>query len=167
MLNQSEGAETICGQSSDATDGGYYEFQWHNVWAKQKKNPNGTTGWATIIHSTNPAYKPKRICRIHLCAYTPCKVPWPCSKYGYVGPPIHLQEAPKQSELPAVAEPSGSQLPLPAAAQTAVTGSSRETPSPAAELAPVGPDLVVEPAPAEEPATASEQAVIAPGFPPL
>ena len=67
----------------------------------------------------------------------------------------------------AVAEPSGSQLPLPAAAQTAVTGSSSETPSPAAELASVGPDLVVEPAPAEEPATASEQAVIAPGFPPL
>ena len=70
-----------------------------------------------------------------------------------------MQEAPKQSELPAVAEPSGSQLPLPAAAQTAVAGSSSETPSPAAELASVGPDPVVEPAPVEEPATALKQAV--------
>ena len=156
---QSDVTQTICGRSSDANDGGYYEFQWHTAWNKLLQNQNGTTGWATIIHSTNPACKPKTICRIHLCAYTPCESIWPASKYGQVGPPIHLQEAPKQSELPAVAEPSGSQLPLPAAAQTAVAGSSSETPSPAAEPAPVGPAPVVEPAPVEEPATALKQAV--------
>ena len=107
---QSDVTQTICGRSSDAKDGGYYEFQWHTAWQRIKQNQNGTSGWATIIHSTNPAYRPPRICRIHLCAYTPCEVSWPVSKYGSVGPPIHLQEVPKQSELSAVAEPSGSQL---------------------------------------------------------
>ena len=83
---QSDVTQTICGRSSDAKHGGYYEFQWHNAWAKIRKNQNGTTGWATIIHSTNPACKPKTICRIHLCAYTPCEVSWPVSKYGSAGP---------------------------------------------------------------------------------
>ena len=39
------GRPTICGQSSDAKD---------NAWMKQIKNPNATTGAATIMHSTNP-----------------------------------------------------------------------------------------------------------------
>ena len=131
---------------------------------KVKGNENGTSGWATVIHSTSPACRPRTQCRIHLCAFNPCKASYPASKYGDVGPPIHLQVVQKQDELPAVAEPSGSQSPLPAAAHTAVAGPSNEASSPAAGLAPVGPAPVVEPAPVEKPATALTQAeVLEPG----
>ena len=80
------------------------------------------------------------------------------TKYGNLSPPIHLREVPKQGGLPAVAEPSGSQLPLPATVETAVAGPSNEASPLAAGLVPVGPALLVEPAPIEEPATALEQA---------
>ena len=144
-VNQSDGTQTICGQSADAKEGGYYEFQWHDAWMKVTKNPHGTTGWATIIHSTNPACKPRTRCRIHLCAFSPCLAVYPATKYGNVGPPIHLHEVQKQ-------------------VQTAVAGPSNEASSAAAEPAPVGPAPVVEPAPVEEPATALKQAeVLEPG----
>ena len=115
-VNQSDGTLTICGQSSDAKDGRYYEFQWHHgMGARVTRNPSGTTGWATIIHSTNPACMPRTTCRIHLCAYSPCRADWTSkAKYGEMGGPKHLQPVQRQSQLSAVAEPSGSQLPLPA-----------------------------------------------------
>ena len=150
--------QTICGRCHDVNGGGYYEFQWvHKWWGRVTKNPDGTTGWATIIHSTNPACRLRTQCRIHLCAFNPCTAIHPATKYGKVGPPLHLREV--QRELPAVVE-----LPLPAAVQTAVAGPSNEAPSPAAGLAPVGPAPVVEPAPIEEPSTALKQSdVLEPG----
>ena len=111
-----------------------------------KKNPNGTSGWATILHSTNPTYSPHALnpqYRIHLCAFNPCRAVYTASKYGNVGAPLHLQEVPKRCGLLSVVEPSGSQ-------QTAVAEPSNEAATPVAELAPTGP---VEPAPVEEPAT--------------
>ena len=98
---------TICGESTYKENTGYYEFQWYYGFTKVTKNQNGTTGWATIIHTTNPAVKPRSICRIHLCAQDPCQAWHAASKYGEVGPPIHLQRVPKRT---AVAESSGSQL---------------------------------------------------------
>ena len=159
---QSDVTQTICGRSSDAKDGGYYEFQWHHgMGTRVTRNPSGTTGWATIIHSTNPACMPRTTCRIHLCAYSPCKADWTSKgKYGEMGGPKHLQPVQRQSQLSAVAEPSGSQLPLPALVQTAVAGSSSEALPPAAELAPVAPAPVVEQAPLEEPATALQHAEV-------
>ena len=163
-VSQSHGTQTVSAQSPDANDGRYYEFEWHKNEYNEPattRNVNGTTGWATITHSSNPALKERTQCRIHLCAFDPCRAAWPATKYGLVGPPKHLREVPKQSELSAVAAPSGSQLPLPAAVQVAVVGSSSEEPPPAAELAPVGPAPVVEPSPAEESATAVKQADMA------
>jgi hypothetical protein len=123
---------------------------------KVKTNENGTTGWATIIHSANPACMPRTQCRIHLCAFNPCRAVYPATKYGAVGPPLHLQEVQKQGALPAVAEPSGSQQPLSAEAQAAGAGPSASSPA----AAPVGPAPLVEPAPVEEPATALKQAEV-------
>ena len=37
---QSDGPKTIFGLSSDAKDGGPYEWQWHHAWSKVTKNPN-------------------------------------------------------------------------------------------------------------------------------
>ena len=149
-VTQSDETLTVAGHCQK--DGKYYEFQWHHEWMQVKTNENGVSGWATIAHSTNPACRPRTQCRVHLCAFNPCRANYPASKYGNVGPPLHLQEVQKQCEVPAVAEPSGSQLPLP------------EASSPAAGLAPVGPAPVVEPAPAEEPATALKQSqVLSPG----
>ena len=65
---------------------------------------------------------PGIICRFHLCKHNPCKADYSASKYGKVGPPIHLQEEPKESELSAVAAASVSQLQLPAAVSVSVAG---------------------------------------------
>ena len=72
---------------------------------------------------------------------------------------MHLHEVQKQIQISAVAEPSDSQLPLPAAVQTAVAGPSSEALPPAAELAPVGPAHVVDSAAVEEPSVALEPAI--------
>ena len=156
--------QTICGQSTDAKWSGYYEFRWSSAysagdWTKPKTTEYGDTGWATIIHSTNPAVRIRSQSRIHLCSSNPCyhiAQKWAESKYGAVGPPMHLQEVPRQCALPASAEASGSQLPLPAAVPTTVAGSSTEASSHAAELAPVGSAQVVEPAIVVEPVVVIE-----------
>ena len=77
----------ICGDSFDSKDGGDYEFQWHMLWNRVSKNENGTSDWARIIHTTNPAYLPKTMHRIHRCKFNPCRAWWQhVSKYGDVGP---------------------------------------------------------------------------------
>ena len=154
------------GENTHDDDAGNYEFQWHHLWNKVTTNANGTTGWATIIHSTNPAVLPNKIRRVHLCASDPCMARHKANKYGNYGPPIHLQHVVKQHKSSAVAEPSGS---LHASAETAVAGPSgsllasvetavvepSEASVPAAEPALVEPAPVglVEPAPIEGPAS--------------
>ena len=48
-----------------------YEFQWHHSWNRVSHTKNGTTGWATILQSTNPSNPANNICRIHVCAHNP------------------------------------------------------------------------------------------------
>jgi hypothetical protein len=154
------------GENTHDDDAGNYEFQWHHLWNKVTTNANGTTGWATIIHSTNPAVLPNQIRRVHFCASDPCMARYKANKYGNYGPPIHLQHGVKQHKSSAVAEPSGS---LHASAETAVAGPSgsllasvetavvepSEASVPAAEPALVEPAPVglVETAPIEGPAS--------------
>ena len=117
-------AETIRGQSLEH-GAYYYEFQWHTKWMQVKPpNLNGTTGWARILHSTNPAYKPETVCRIHLCTHNPCRAVHPASKHGLVGPPMHLQVVQQHTEVSAVAGASGSNMSLPATAPPAVAEAS-------------------------------------------
>ena len=105
------GGTIICGRSTDAKDGGDYRFRWD--WKMDPKpftNPNGTSGWAKILDTTNPTVMPLSSRRVHLCKFNPCKAVWAASKHGKLGAPIHLQVVPSQSEVSAVAEASGSQL---------------------------------------------------------
>ena len=88
------GGRKICGRSSDATDAIHYEFQWDHSGMKVTKNGYGITGWGRVLRSTSPAIKPGRACRFHLCANNPCEANHSASKYGLVGPPIHLQAVP-------------------------------------------------------------------------
>ncbi len=153
----------LCGESAYNEETGYYEFQWYHEWHKVTTNTNGTTGWATILHSTNAAVLPKTIRRIHLCAFNPCLAWHTASKYGSVGPPMHLQkvekrEAPSAVAAPAsgetvVAEPSAS---LPASGETAV---AEPLDAPSLELASEEPVLVesVGPAPVEQPCVGSPE----------
>ena len=151
----SDKPKTIFGQSSDGTNAGTYEWKWISAWGAVNKNKNGTSGWTEIIQSTNEAIKPGENIRIHLCAHNPCVVDWPASKYGGVGPPLHLQPfLPKPDVLSEVAEASGSELPSLAAVESAVAGPSGEAPSPSAELAPEEQAPGVEPPPAVESAVA-------------
>ena len=84
-------AQEVFGHSLDAKDCGDYTWKWDRSCSALKKNPAGTSGWAEILHSTNAAHPTGTVCRIHLCAHSPCTAVWPASKYGMTGPPLHLQ----------------------------------------------------------------------------
>ena len=125
----------IRGHCLCAETAGYYEFKWdHTVMcSRATSNPNGTSGWATILASTNPAVRTRTMMRIHLCTHNPCRAAWEyASKYGTVGPPMHLQHVAEHADSSSAAGPPGSTL----APFAAVAG-------PPAEMSPV----VVEPAP--------------------
>ena len=98
------------GECIDAIHAGRYEVQWHHAWRAVTKNKNGTIGFATILQSSSEARPIGGVCRIHLCAHNPCMARWPDSKYGIVGPPMHLQPVfpavAQSSAPPAVAESS-------------------------------------------------------------
>ena len=150
-VKHSDDAATICGESTWVPHTGYYEFQWEPAVSKKTTNPNGTTGWARITHSTNPAITLVGLHRIHLCKFNPCRAWYPDSKYGAIGPPMHLQEVGFHGEPAAVAEPSGSHLPLPVAVETAVAAPPCEPPSVVAECAAIVPALALEQAPVDQP----------------
>ena len=111
-----------------------YEFQWHHSWNRVSHTKNGTTGWATILQSTNPSNPAKNICRIHVCANDPCTAVWEPTKYGDGKPaPYHVRL--KQLTFAAVAE-----------SLVAQTSSSSAAP----------PDVVQIPVPEEGPKSSSE-----------
>ena len=116
------------GECIDAKHGGRYEVQWHHAWRRVTKNENGTTGFATILQSSSEARPIGAVCRIHLCAHNPCMARWPDSKYGIVGPPMHLQPVfsavAQSSAPPAVAEPSAPPAVAESSAPCAVAESS-------------------------------------------
>ena len=104
--------QTLCAQCAD---GGYYEFHWTE--GKAYTNKAGTVGWATVTHTTNTAVMSTGPgVRIHLCANDPCSLlaygPWnrdygetlkQAKRLGFIPPPMHLREIPKQRQLSAVA----------------------------------------------------------------
>ena len=97
----------ICGRCFTAPDDGYYEFRWapDAKWTTSSTTKYGTTNFGIIQRTTNTV--PRLLgtqCRIHLCKALPCLAMWPTTKYGIVGPPIHLSEVPQDNELFTVAE---------------------------------------------------------------
>ena len=70
-------------------------------------SPNGATGWATILRTTDPTCAEGALIRIHLCMHDPCRAVYSASRYGLIGPPIHLQEVQNFSVVPPVAEAWG------------------------------------------------------------
>ena len=101
--------QTLCAQCAD---GGYYEFHWTE--GKAYTSKTGTTGWATVTHTTNTLAQEWAVMsigpgvRIHLCANDPCSL-LGCFPYlldygemleqskrlGIIPNPIHLREIPK------------------------------------------------------------------------
>jgi hypothetical protein len=78
--------------------------------------------------------------RFHLCASNPCQANYIASKYGYMAPPIHLQQLTMEEDLSAVAALFAAQEPLPAAVEAAVAEPSDEAPSVPADVALEVPD---------------------------
>ena len=122
------GDAVLFGSSTWSIHAGEYQFKWLPAKGRLTRNENGTTGWANIIHSTNPTIVCHGSYRVHLCKHNPCRAWHNDTKYGGIGPPMHLQEVPPPGEPSAVADPSGA--PLAVAAQTAVA----DLPSAVADL---------------------------------
>ena len=96
----------------------FYEFVWNTkMMVRITPNKNGTTGYATILASTDPANQPGKVVRIHYCLWNPCTAESKSkSKHGHYGEPMHLQLRERDTEFPAVAVVPGSMMPLPATA---------------------------------------------------
>ena len=67
------------------------ELRWHTTWSKPKRNPNGTSGYATVVRSRTATPTAGETIRIHVCAHKPCRAQHPVSKYGIIGPPLHVE----------------------------------------------------------------------------
>ena len=102
-----------------------YEFKWHHLWSRVTQNKSGTTGWATILQSTNESNPAKNICRIHVCAHNPCIAVWDASKYGDKPPPYHVEL--KKLTFAAVAESLAAQSSFSSAAPPDVVPAEKET----------------------------------------
>ena len=103
-------SDIICGECIDPNpdEQGYYEFRWNDKASQHKTTFGGTTGFATILYSTNANFHVDKEYRIHVCAHNPCQARWKyASKYGWMGVPMHVQQVPKRAAV-AVAESSGS-----------------------------------------------------------
>ena len=84
----------VCQAWMPYTHAGKYELEWidkANCPSAQTTNKDGTTGWVTVIRSTNSYYGEGNNFKIHLCAHNPCRAHWNNSKYGHPGPPVHMQ----------------------------------------------------------------------------
>ena len=71
----------------------HYEFEWDFSALQPKTNDNGTSGFARVISrsSGGGGLIVGYLGRVHRCAWNPCRAVYPRSKYGYVGPPLHIQ----------------------------------------------------------------------------
>ena len=108
MLSPEGAPERICAKCLHEPHVGDYAFHWESFKGTRKTtNPDGTTGFVRILHSTNPAFMPNMMCKIHLCASMPCLALHPIGKHGKWGAPIHMQRVPELPAVPpAVAEPT-------------------------------------------------------------
>ena len=82
--------EPFCCECYDEEHWGRYQFIWHWVWKKPVTTYYGSTGWATILESSNDKHKVGEEVRIHYCAHFPCEGHWELSKYGSYGAVIHV-----------------------------------------------------------------------------
>lgn len=73
-------------------DGHFLEIAWDVSWSAVTYRSGGDSGWARIIRSSGGDVAEGSCRRIHKCSTNPCTARWPASKYGMLGPPIHVQE---------------------------------------------------------------------------
>ena len=83
---------------------GKYKCQWHLGYTRVTGNPNGITGFARVLASTDASIPNGKVRRFHLCANKPCTANWPPGKHGVYGEPIHVQRIDEPPELAAFAE---------------------------------------------------------------
>ena len=102
---------------SDGT--AHYEFQWDTSAMRPTPNPDGTTGWARVItcSSGEGPLPVGELCRLHLCAFNPCRAEWKPSKHGKWGKPVHIQrldwKPPAGADAEAASKPPPASPPLP------------------------------------------------------
>ena len=178
--------DIICGEcddkdptkKEDPARNGYYEFQWNRWPTRPTKNPNGTTGWATLLYttSTNPTYNRLDLdYRFHVCVNDPCNCRWDKSKYGDIPEPTHVRIVPKRppttvAEPPSSAVASSDHAPSSALACADSSGSAvassetvaeevvvADSSSPAGAISETVPDVSAGPETAPEEATPEEE----------
>ena len=128
----------------------HYEFEWDFSALQPKTNDNGTSGFARVISrsSGGGGLIVGYLGRVHRCASNPCRAVYPASKYGYVGPPLHIQ--PSDWKPPAGADAEAAPKPPPAA-----------PPEPPAAAAPKEPVSPLTPPKESTAAVAAEAAAVA------
>ena len=70
---------------------GRHHVQWYHEWERVTRGKYGITGWAKVLHTTNPTLAVGGIFRFHKCFHNPCQADWTQSRYGHMPIPIHLQ----------------------------------------------------------------------------
>ena len=134
-------SSTFLGQRDE---GDFLQCEWDESWSLVTSNGQGTSGWARILRSSGHDVPEGACRRVHLCASNPCTARWAASKYGVIGPPIHLQpktysEVSFGPKPPAGAPLHAGSIPSPAtidpqlralASKSAVAGARAETTNP-------------------------------------
>ena len=142
----------------------HYEFEWDFSALQPKTNDNGTSGFARVISrsSGGGGLIVGYLGRVHRCAWNPCRAVYPRSKYGYVGPPLHIQPSdwkpPAGADAEAASKPPPAAPPEPPAAAppkepvSPLTPPKESTAAVAAEAAAVAvPSELLEPPPPDAP----------------
>ena len=93
-----------------ADSGNVLQCEWDTTWSSVTSTSNGRSGWARILRSSGDDV-PEGVCqRVHLCASNPCTARWVASKYGAMGPPIHLQPVTSEEVSFGPGPPAGAPL---------------------------------------------------------
>ncbi len=81
-------------------------FRWDWSLSQPKRNPNGTSGWAHVRRSRNPAVAEGSLQRVHTCSWRPCRARRETSKYGWTPVPMHVRWVSDPAEGEALFEPT-------------------------------------------------------------
>ena len=143
----------------------HYEFEWDFSATQPKTNPNGTTGFARVISrsSGGDGLNVGYLCRVHRCEWIPCCADYPPSKYGHVGPPLHIR--PSDWKPPADADAEAASKPPPAAPPEPPAEAPPKEPPPAAPPKEPPPAAPPEPPPEPPPAAPPEPPAGPPALP--
>ena len=102
-------------------EGNFVHYRWEQVSSRLvTTNPAGSTGWARIVRSGERGLVAGKVMRWHRCTKNPCEARWDATKYGWAGPPVHVQPVdagdayfgPASAKLPAGAAPAPAPLDL-------------------------------------------------------